>query len=866
MAVGNNLYPPIISTYMPAFIRTSPCKVYFSLSSFNSSEDIMNVQITVSNINTNASVLNKTLYPSDIKIATLNIDTAVQTDEKYYVIINPGDVQQSSNGDTPSFGLNQFYKVQLRFTAVGAAQPPVTKIAAWLVDNSKYFSEWSTVCLIKGIEQPVIYLQNLGNANTQTIFTTQLEAIVGSMSYSANANVETETLKAYQILIATADAPSTYVVNSGTIYTDSFNPNEINYQLKYELKEDQPYILTLSYVTKNNYTATNIYKFIINAYSIERLDATITAELNEEDGCITVNIKNDDIIKFYGNLLIRRASNLSNFSEWEDIHIVNVKDVSSLNLFWKDFSVENGVFYKYGFQKISNNVRSPLVKMKNAILANFEYSFLNGSDRQLKLKYDAGVSSFKPTVSESKVDPLGSKYPVIRRNGKTNYRQFTLSGLITSFQDDTNTFTSKDELYGNSKQDYEDYNSNNDINEEYDYILETAFRQKVMSFLNDNTIKLFRSPTEGNILVKLMNISLTPKEELGRMLYSFSANAYEIADVTLENLFNYNIVTRGQESNTISSDFFTVGQLQMSVKQNTDIIQTIQQKLTKRAYTGFSEKVNYLSSFKITFESDPVLLSESAVGPYMVTSTTSPENSMSGYLIQVNGNKIVVNPRGYYELENANITSLSVLCNSKFTLDYVCNYTEAAKEGEQTAVRIEYINKVGQLQGIYNSTQDIIQKIANKYRQNQKSFYQRLVAVNQISIEADPHTVIYVQDAFDSQEYKHEIGETGVLNFCDKETTISKLNICGIHLLPFEGENLNKMRLDQFYNTATAADSIEDLGEGFIPVDRGVYKIGGERMIYYRNNWLAFPEDNILDYPAEALIDYHCEVLKGEYL
>lgn len=87
MAVGNNLYPPIIATYMPAFIRTSPCKVYFSLSSFNSPEDIMNVQITVSNINTNESVLRKSLYPSDIKISQLNIDTAVQTDEKYYIVL-----------------------------------------------------------------------------------------------------------------------------------------------------------------------------------------------------------------------------------------------------------------------------------------------------------------------------------------------------------------------------------------------------------------------------------------------------------------------------------------------------------------------------------------------------------------------------------------------------------------------------------------------------------------------------------------------------------------------------------------------------------------------------------------------------------
>ena len=197
MAVGNNLYPPIIATYMPAFIRTSPCKVYFSLSSFNSPEDIMNVQITVSNINTNESVLRKSLYPSDIKISQLNIDTAVQTDEKYYIVINPGDVQQSADG-TSAFELNQFYKVQLRFTAVGAEQPPETKIAAWLLNNQKYFSEWSTVCLIKGIEQPVINLHCLGtSSSSQTIFTTNFQAIVGSMSYSANTNVETETLKVY---------------------------------------------------------------------------------------------------------------------------------------------------------------------------------------------------------------------------------------------------------------------------------------------------------------------------------------------------------------------------------------------------------------------------------------------------------------------------------------------------------------------------------------------------------------------------------------------------------------------------------------------------------------------------------------------
>ena len=63
------------------------------------------------------------------------------------------------------------------------------------------------------------------------------------------------------------------------------------------------------------------------------------------------------------------------------------------------------------------------------------------------------------------------------------------------------------------------------------------------------------------------------------------------------------------------------------------------------------------------------------------------------------------------------------------------------------------------------------------------------------------YTVLYIQDAFDSQEYKHEIGDTGILTLYNTDIAISKLHICGIHLFPFSGENLNKMRLDQYYNT-----------------------------------------------------------------
>ncbi|MBO7079424.1 MAG: hypothetical protein J6W64_06405 [Bacilli bacterium] len=65
---------------------------------------------------------------------------------------------------------------------------------------------------------------------------------------------------------------------------------------------------------------------------------------------------------------------------------------------------------------------------------------------------------------------------------------------------------------------------------------ERRFKLKVMDWLGDGKVKLFRSPAEGNYLVRLMNISLSPEDKLGRMIHNFSANAYEVEECTYNNL------------------------------------------------------------------------------------------------------------------------------------------------------------------------------------------------------------------------------------------------------------------------------------------------------------------------------------------
>ena len=79
--------------------------------------------------------------------------------------------------------------------------------------------------------------------------------------------------------------------------------------------------------------------------------------------------------------------------------------------------------------------------------------------------------------------------------------------------------------------------------------LERKYREKAMEWLIDGVPKLFRSPTEGNMIVVLSNISFTPLQHTDRMVYSFSATATEVAEYNLDNLIEYNLVPVMFESN-----------------------------------------------------------------------------------------------------------------------------------------------------------------------------------------------------------------------------------------------------------------------------------------------------------------------------
>ena len=550
MAVTTNLYPPIVETYMPAFLVGSEetekniCRIYFSLSMFNSLNQIKNVQVSLRNQSTNLSALNPELYPSEIMITNILEDVNINTANKYYIEIKPSDIINNN------FIIDQYYKVQLRFTNTDASEVPFQEgepqaIDTWLSENLLNFSEWSTVVLIRGISTPTINLKDFDFGETVDIMSEiGYLQIVGNVSF-ADPN-ETETLKSYRITMQ--DSTSNDILfDTGNIFTSNFaNVNGINYVVDYNFQIGSTYIFELEITTENLFTYKDIFYIYINQGQTEPINLNIGTEIDEENGRIKVNIINTpEFENFTGQVVIRRADSKNNFTTWADLYVVNYNDINSLKISWYDYTVESGILYLYAVQTINEQgVRSSMVRTEEPILLVFENIFLTYQDKQLKLKFNPQISTFKRNISESKIDTIGSKFPFIKRNGYVNYLQFSISALIASAMDEEGLFLTREEVYGDNHLYYDDYNDNNRITKYNDFIYEKFFRDKVMDFLYEDNVKLFRSPTEGNIIVRLMDTQLQPNQTLGRRIWSFTSNVYEIDNYSMENLDKYNLIIK----------------------------------------------------------------------------------------------------------------------------------------------------------------------------------------------------------------------------------------------------------------------------------------------------------------------------------
>lgn len=337
----------------------------------------------------------------------------------------------------------------------------------------------------------------------------------------------------------------------------------LSFKLQYDLQADIEYILRFSFVTINGYTNFVEYKIIKNSQLIE-CPLKITAsqnQINNQKGMPAgskENSKKTNDKKAYNNayIILSLSKILDNDitgsyiierkikteEKWTELFQFKVLTNTKVEeLLWKDCTLEQGVIYQYSIKKINGNSYSKK-RYSDDISIDFEDIFLSDNMRQLKIKFNPKVSSFKTTILEQKTDTIGGKFPFYFRNGNVNYKEVPISGLISYLMDEDQMFMNNIEL-GLSDTDIRTTNLDS-----YNITIERKFKQAVMEWLTDGKPKLFRSPTEGIYMLRIMNVSLSPQDTLGRMLHSFSATGYEIAESDIENLIN-----TGFFNNTLSS-------------------------------------------------------------------------------------------------------------------------------------------------------------------------------------------------------------------------------------------------------------------------------------------------------------------------
>ena len=823
----NNLYPPIMDTYMPAFVvypnnneSEDKVKISFSLSSFNSPESITSVWISVTNQYTNESVL---AGSTGLLLKNFRKDILKETydsgESKYYTYITKADLKDEK------WQIGQNYKVQIRFSNESEYNADNNK-TSWITENINNFSEWSTVCLIRPITKPSISIKGLDSIK-ETILTSMTNHIVGKFLPGEG---DSESLESYNIKIYDKNDLNNSIYDSGIIYTNTFTPNEINYFLNCGYQDGVKYRLVFSYTTENLYTSHVNYDFLILDTSTKQINATINAQPMDDLGCIKVSVKSDNEIIF-GGLTIKRTSSKTNFMIWEDVKYYCLTDSETLDLEWYDFSVESGVMYKYSVQKRDSAGNHGVAKIiKEPCMLYLEDMFLIGDNRALKIKFNPKVDSYSNVVSESSIQTIGSKYPFIKRNSAVQYKQFSISGLITHFMDEDCLFafskndfehgnyfhsleecnkiggdiSAKDSFYklndfykGYGKE-YQKFNEDKGISRYNDFTLEKNFRQEVEKFLYNGKAKLFKSAPEGNIVVRLMNISLTPDTALGRLVYTFNATAYEIDDHTIKNLDKYEIQSLGDYnavafSRSEKSLTFDIVK-ERSLGSSLDIIDYIKKYEETLSNEDKIVEVEKVTELSIQFKSNPIFIDIDENYGYIQNPETPEEKGASlfyGYVIAINGKEFLIGEHGHFQIEGP-VNSFEIVgmkgdrgISAKMEVTVFCKYTSIEKENTaKDAVLLRYYRKVGQAANNFQPTMNIIRDYVlegNQYVENNS--YERIASIHNISIEAEPYTLFYYKDASSSEYKPTVIGETGFLNLEDLDYAIDGLYCCGVRAL-----------------------------------------------------------------------------------
>ena len=566
----SGLFPPLIDTYMPAqsvddITQNGGFKIKFNISPYNDISDITEIHVSITRQSNYNSLLLSSNYPMGIWI-TRTIPT-------------PGDdgnielrVPFSALNEN-QFAYNEYYKIQIRLAKNTEPFPGTGKpLSDYLSKetNLATFSEWSTVCLGRMIAPSSLSLDANGVAFVNNVKFTSSNILLSGKYEKANpqhifpnessinnGQNDKEYLSQYKITIKQLNE---IIFESPIIDININDKKEIYYQIPYFF-ENGNYQIIINYLTANLYQGTTSFNFSVN---VDQNQWGMQSKVSEALAVDTV-IGKVNITFLPGSSIpvpeppakpkipsglvftIRRASDKDNYQYWNTMWTKTVPEGGIESLTFDDFTIESGVLYQYEISFFDNETKKIYYIVVSNVISVFDHAFLTGEGTQLCVKFNPNISNYKVNVSDSITTTIGGKQPYITRNGDMYYRSFSLSGTIAYEMDAEHQFATRSSIYGDYINIYGTYFVNRYFNTRNDRVTQRKFRELVMNYLYDDVPKLFRSTPEGNILVRLTDVTLTPNQQLGRMIYDFSCTATEIGDCTIDNYKLYQIQDFGEQ-------------------------------------------------------------------------------------------------------------------------------------------------------------------------------------------------------------------------------------------------------------------------------------------------------------------------------
>ena len=528
----NRLFPPNIAGTIPSFYTTN---------TGTSLEVPFSMNVTVSNAAVKGMRLRLKTTSTDIIIA--NVFSQKYGDDS----VNRSVIYELNDDIVAKLVVGNFYKVQLAY-----------------VDQSDNDGYYSTVAIVKYTERPTLSIAGL---NMQSVTTIASNKVIGTYS---NGD---DTEKVYQYRFVLKNTDNKILQDSGwlihNVQTDSaLDTSQDEFIISYNLTEGNIYRLQYSIITNNGLRIGTVnYEIVQNAVSSTILNVYLSTEVDQDNARVILSVHPDEKylelneIEEYplmGSFVICRKQDGNADALWETLAEVSLNILISKNNPYQfiDYAVEAGAKYLYSFQKFnSKNIFSKRITTKVPTVVTFEDAFLYDGQRQLRIRFNPNVSSFKSVVAETKKTTLGRQYPFILRNGILNYKEFPISGLISYWMDNDELFLSAEEIdntwFDTSREAEvwgwrEKKGTFNLTDENFSY--ERRFKMKVLEWLNNGGIKLFKSPQEGSFIVRLTNVSLSPNAQTSRMLHSFSCTASEISEFNIAALSNYALTSQQEET------------------------------------------------------------------------------------------------------------------------------------------------------------------------------------------------------------------------------------------------------------------------------------------------------------------------------